>query len=1282
MAVLATFSAARAAIVFNEVHPSPDVKQERVQFLELANTGVAAVALDGWYVTGGVEYRFPAGASIAAGGYAVIAQDPAALAAKFGATGAFGPWTGNLTGRSDVVVLHDATGTAIDKLSYQLGFPWPTVGDAPGNSVELINPSLDRDLGGNWRASTAGGGAQAPTVLVDPGSVWAYAKGTAEPSAVAGDWRKPGFDDSSWATGPAPIGYDPDVLGPTTTGGTPLADMRGAYSTLYYRKRIHVVGAAAVRTLRIEALYDDGYKLWVNGSLVALANLSSAEVAFNGLASATRENNSYETQEIPLGNGVLVEGDNEIAVQVANISLGASSDCFFDCRLTALYAAVKAGPTPGRRNNAYAENAPPAIRQVAHLPERPRTGDRVVVTAKVTDPDDVATVTLEYQEVKPGAYVRFDTPQYASNWIAVPMTDDGAGEDSVAHDGVYSAAIPESVQAHRTLVRYRIRAKDAIGAEVRVPYADDAGRNFAYFVHDGVPAWTGAVKPGAAGALGAGFTVDTNEMSRLPVYHLIATKTDVEAATWRDRSHGDQYFWTGTLVYDGVVYDHVRFRPRGGVWRYAMGKNMWKFDFNRGRDFEARDNWGRKYGTTWTKLNLGACIQQGDFNHRGEQGMFESLGFRLFQLAGVPAENTAYVQFRIVDEGSEAKVADQYSGDFWGLYLAAEQPDSRFLKEHALPDGNFYKMEGGFGDPNNLSADGPVDSSDLSAFLNTYNGSVPSEAWWRTNLNLRAYFDYQCVVQSIHHYDIADGKNYYYFHDPVAGQWTVVPWDLDLTWADVMYRSGQTGGDEPFKSKVLANFSTTSPRYPAISMEFRNRVREFRDLLWNTDEAYRLIDEQTRLLRGTNQFSILDADRAQWDYNPVMVDGNITLSSKAGQGRFYQSGVGTKDFAGMVLGMKQYVTYRAANAAFSLDTMSKEPARPTKPSVVYTGAAGFALNALKFKPAAFSGSAAFASAKWRIAEITRADHPAYNPAKPLPYEIQADWESAELADGDGKEMQIPAVDLRVGRLYRVRVRYTDVVGRTSNWSDPVEFTTTEPDTGAGAFADLEISEVMYNPPPDGYEFVELRNRNTTQSFPLGGAKFTAGIQFVFPPDAVLAPGQYGLLIRSTNIAGFRSANGLGAGVPVFGTYDGSLSNSGETVTVRAASGSTNELSFKYSAAAPWPTAPDGGGNSLVPSEGGPADPNDPAHWRASTLSGGSPGRADSPPTIRLVTASPKPDGIEIVYEMPAGAMVQIERSTDLKAWTGLGAAPPGGRATIALDAGAAHGFIRLRQGAP
>ena len=1067
-----------ASIVINEIHYNPDVKTEPAEFIELYNAGTDSVNLGGWRFSSGVDYVFSNSVSLAPGAYLVVAQNPAFLATKYSVTGALGPYAGALSKYGDEITLEDAAGQKQDEVDYQLGFPWPTVGDPPGNSIELIHPSLDHNLGGSWRS-----------------------------------------------------------------------------------------------------------------------------------------------------------------------------------RL----------PTPGRRNSAYATNAPPQIRQVEHAPEQPASGQAVRISAKITDPDGVSSVTLQYQVVSPGRYIELTDPAYSNavNWVSLSMNDAGVNGDLTAADQVFTAMIPASVQVHRRLIRYRLLASDALGNSIRVPYADDPQPNFAYFVYDGLPAWRGAVQPGIAGSNGVVITYPGSVMERLPVYHLIATSNAVATATWFSRYTGDSYLWSGALVYDGKVYDHIHYRARGGVWRYSMCKNMWKFDMNRGHDFQARDNWGRKFKTGWTKVNLGASIQQGDFNHRGEQGMFESLGFRLFQLAGVSAPNTTFVTFRVVDDIDEASPTTQYEGDFWGLYLSIEQEDGRFLEEHGLPDGNFYKMEGGTGTLNNLGPNGPTDRSDLNAFLNTYNSSTNAnlaDSWWRTNLNLPKYYGYQAVVQSIHHYDIADGKNYFYYLNPELRQWEVCSWDLDLTWADNMYRAGQQGGDEPFKSRVLSNFASPGAR-PALSTEFRNRVREFRDLLWNSDQAFQLIDEYAALLRGpTNGPTILDADRSMWDYNPKMINPAYTdnPASKAGQGRFYQwpnePGV-PKSFAGCIQLLKNYVGYRATNTTFSLDTMAADSAKPARPTITYTGPSGYPINRLTFRSSSYSGSNPFASLRWRVGAVADASSPSNQSNEPHPYEIETVWDSGPITPFNA-DITIPVDVVRVGRRYRVRVLHTDTTGRNSQWSLPHEFLCGGPESEADLLNYLRITEVMYHPPTGGYEYVELYNTSASSTLDLSGVKFTQGIDFTCSPGTTLPPGSYLLVVGTTNIAAFRASYGLAESVPVVGAFGGNLSNGGEQLVLRTAAGGLDIVNFNYGDGRGWPAQSDGAGHSLVLLDSalvaqGSGSGEYSGNWRASTYLRGSPGGPDLvlPPGLLLNEVAAHTDWTN---ELNSNDWIELYNPTDVPITLGPG----------------------------
>ena len=1002
-------------IKINEIHYDPPVRTELVEFVELYNGGADEVDLSGWYLDGGIDYVFPAGTKIAADGYVVVTQDPADFQAKFGRS-ALGPWTGRLGNDGDEVILRSGDGQRIDEVGYRLGFPWPTTGDLPGRSIELVNPSLDNDLGGNWRPSPS-------------------------------------------------------------------------------------------------------------------------------------------------------------------------------------------GPTPGARNGAYGDNTAPQMRQAKHTPKQPVSGEDVTVTVKVTDPDGVESVTLHYQVVDPGSYIELGDTAYQTSWTDVAMADDGLAADEEAGDGVYTVVLSGSLQAHRRLMRYRITATDGLGKSMTAPYPEDPAGNFAYFCYDGVPDWTGADRPGATPV-----TYSSEVLTQVPVYQFITKRqSHLNAMHVPYRSGqagqelpttgtygGSDYLWRGTLVYEGEVYDHVEYRARGGCWRYAMGKNMWKFDFTRGHSFQARDDYGREYGTTWDKLNFSACIQQGNYWHRGEQGMFEAAGFKLFNLMGVEAPKTHWVHFRLI-EGPDETGPDQYSGDFQGLYMVIEQMDGRFLDEHDLPDGNLYKMEGHNGTLNNQGPTAVSNRSDLNAFKQGYYYDPnPSVQWWRDNVELEKYYSYRCVVEGIHHGDIAYGKNWFFYLDPETDLWSMLPWDLDLTWANNMYGNG----NDCFRNQG-AIFSNSS-----LFVEFQNRLREFYDLLYNPEQMGLLLDEMAGFIDDPDGgLSLVDADRAMWDYNPILASSYVN-SSKAGHGRFYQRAA-TKDFPGMVQIMTDYV----ASPDRGFATGVADANLPNKPTITYVGPGGFPVNQLTFQASPFSdGTGTFAAMEWRCAEVTDPTAPAYDPDEPINLEMTAVWESGELTTY-GSQATVAPGPLEVGHAYRVRVRMKDSTGRWSRWSDPIQFVASR-STDTPLTRSLRVTEIMYNPADDeNLEFIELRNTGQ-QTLDLAGVTISDAVTFSFAGSGVtsLGPDEYVVIAR--NVSAFEGRYDT-TGLEVVGPYEGSLANSQERIVLADACDGVM-LDFEYE---DWYGLTDGDGYSLTirDAAGDEALWDSKAGWRPSFEPDGTPGQSDAGP---------------------------------------------------------------------
>lgn len=129
-----------------------------------------------------------------------------------------------------------------------------------------------------------------------------------------------------------------------------------------------------------------------------------------------------------------------------------------------------------------------------------------------------------------------------------------------------------------------------------------------------------------------------------------------------------------------------------------------------------------------------------------------------------------------------------------------------------------------------------------------------------------------------------------------------------------------------------------------------------------------------------------------------------------------------------------------------------------------------------------------------------------------------------------------------------------------------------------------INEVMANPVLPGAEYIELYDNSTNITFDLSGWRLPA-LSYNFPPGSLIAPTNF--LILAANRAAFASA--YGGLIPVFDTFSGSLSSSGQTLLLMNAAGQL-VTGVRYGSAAPWPATTPGVSLQLI-------DPSQD-NWRA------------------------------------------------------------------------------------
>ncbi|MGK0189779.1 MAG: hypothetical protein ACI9R3_005597, partial [Verrucomicrobiales bacterium] len=185
----------------------------------------------------------------------------------------------------------------------------------------------------NPTASTSEGGVVA-VAFIEKLSEWKYLDDGSDQGA---GWRDAAYDDSAWASGKGQLGYgDGDENTVVSFGDNP--GMK--HVTTYFRRTISIPTAADVTELTLSLLRDDAAVVYVNGTEVARDELPAGEISYDTLASSSaggsRESLYFDFTVQP---GVLVDGDNVVAVEVHQSST-AGSDASFDLELTGKVAAT------------------------------------------------------------------------------------------------------------------------------------------------------------------------------------------------------------------------------------------------------------------------------------------------------------------------------------------------------------------------------------------------------------------------------------------------------------------------------------------------------------------------------------------------------------------------------------------------------------------------------------------------------------------------------------------------------------------------------------------------------------------------------------------------------------------------------------------------------------------------------------------------------------------------------------------------------------------------------
>ncbi|MDA7935780.1 lamin tail domain-containing protein [bacterium] len=418
--------------------PGQPYTERGEEWIELYNRGAVSLVLTDWKLGGGIDYDFPVGTTIPAGGYLVIAKDAAALAAKHPTITIIGDYDQRLGNGGDLVILEDANGNPADEVRYYDSGKWHGKADGGGASLELRDPDADNRFA----------------------SVWASSDETARSS-----WKTYTYEGVAIDDGLGDNIYHELQIGFLDAGEVLIDDV-----SVVENDSIEFMQNGDFESDSVDATADKWRAIGTHGSHGKTVVVTDPEDPGNKclhLVSTGPTENKHNKLETTFANSQEVVVGNTYRIQfrakfLSGVPLLNTRLYFNYLQRTHILDRPTVWGTPGMPNSTVLANAGPTLSGLEHSPAVPDAGEATTVSLDASDLDGINQLTLFYS-VNGGSFQ------------SVGM--------SLGGNGRFEGVIPG--QSASTIVRFYVRAEDNSSGVSFLPVQGTEGGAF-YKVQDGL----------------------------------------------------------------------------------------------------------------------------------------------------------------------------------------------------------------------------------------------------------------------------------------------------------------------------------------------------------------------------------------------------------------------------------------------------------------------------------------------------------------------------------------------------------------------------------------------------------------------------------------------------------------------------------------------------------------------------------------------------------------------------------------------------------------------------